>query len=67
MRNLSEEETLVLYEWTDLDLMELSRIVVGARLFDISYIKFDTDPKKSICMGNILEEIKKGTAWVVGF
>ena len=48
MWNLSEEEALVLYEWTDLDW-----------LFDISYIKFDTDSKKSICMGNIFEEIKK--------
>ena len=67
MWNLSEEEALVLYEWTDLDLMKLSRIVVGARLFDISYIKFDTDSKKSICMGNIFKEIKKGIAWVVGF
>ena len=42
--------------------MKLSRIVVGARLFDISYTKFDTDSKKSICMGNIFEEIKKGIA-----
>ena len=32
MWNLSEEEALVLYEWTDLDLMKPSRIVVGARL-----------------------------------
>ena len=39
--------------------MKISQIVSGARLFDMSYIKFDTDSKKSICMGNILEEIKK--------
>ena len=37
MCNFSEEEALVLYERIDLDLMKISQIVAGARLFaDIS-------------------------------
>jgi len=47
--------------------MKIPQIVAGAELFDISYIKVDTDSKKRICIGIDLEQIEKGTAWVVGF
>lgn len=43
--------------------MKMPQIVAGAELFDISYIKVDTDSKKRICIvNNILEQIKKGAA-----
>ena len=47
--------------------MKISQIVDGAELFDISYIKDDTDSKKSICIGNNFILEKKITACVVGF
>ena len=47
--------------------MKIPQIVAGAELFDISYIKVDTDSKERICIGNDLEQIKKATACVVGF
>ena len=47
MWNLSEEEALVLYEWTELDLRQDYLIKQNPRLFDISYIKDGKHPQFS--------------------